>query len=80
MAELRRYCLCGSSMKGSASSGLAALLIAEFDSKHVGDGHGPATPRQAAHARAKVDIVTIEEAESYPPPGLTEGTDRGPVL
>jgi len=67
VAELRRYCLCGSSMKGSASSGLAAVLITEFDRMHAGAGHGPATPGQASRARARVDILTIEEVPGEEP-------------
>lgn len=61
MPDLRRYCLCGGSMNGKASSGLAEALTEVFDREHTGPGHGPATPAQASRARRRYDLVTIEE-------------------
>ena len=49
------YCRCGATMHGSGSGDLdtATHLANIFWSKHQGDDHGPATPREAANARAR---------------------------
>jgi hypothetical protein len=49
------HCLCGGSMSGSVDRETAAHdLVAMFDQRHDGDGHGPATATQAAAARRRL--------------------------
>lgn len=54
---ITRYCLCGASMKvTSTPAGLALTLDALFDDRHSpGNGHGPASAKQAAYARRRAD-------------------------
>lgn len=53
---LRRYCLCGAAMQvRSTPPDLADRLAAEFDERHTGDDHGPATQQQAADVRRRAD-------------------------
>jgi hypothetical protein len=65
MAEvtITRYCLCGSSMKVTSNPASLALdLDRIFDHVHwPGNGHGPASARQAAYARRRADAKAIEE-------------------
>jgi len=50
---IRRYCRCGAAMSArSTPAATAEALAAEFDRRHTGDSHGPATQAQAARARA----------------------------
>lgn len=54
MTAVTRYCLCGASLRGSASPlDMAVGLTAMFDRFHSGDGHGPATAQQASTARQR---------------------------
>jgi hypothetical protein len=48
-------------MRGAAAPGLAEALNKAFDDRHSGEGHGAATPVQAARARRRYDIVILEE-------------------
>lgn len=54
MAEICRYCLCGGAATATSSDAALMQRISEgFDTVHTGDGHGPATARQAAAARRR---------------------------
>lgn len=57
-AWVTRNCLCGGSMRAKSTPALVAMELAErFDELHSGDGHGPATAKQSAQARATVETV-----------------------
>lgn len=54
MTGLSRYCLCGAALHArSRPASTAQTLAAVFAGQHTGDGHGPATPAQAAAARRR---------------------------
>lgn len=56
------YCVCGgAAVVSSSPPGLAEGVIAAFEQLHQGEGHGPATPRQARAARAKADRELLED-------------------
>jgi hypothetical protein len=51
---LRRYCLCGGAATArSTPRAPAEDVMRMFDQLHSGEGHGPATARQAAAARRR---------------------------
>lgn len=56
MSYEERFCLCGGSVRVSSSDSEAVRFITDtFDRFHTGDGHGPATARQAGAARARAE-------------------------
>ena len=56
-----RYCQCGAAaIASSTPPELAEGVVAAFDELHTGDGHGPATARQARAARAKANRLALE--------------------
>lgn len=62
---IKRFCLCGATLKTrSTPPELAQQLADAFDARHAGEGCGPATPRQAARARAKTESVGDMEVSS----------------
>lgn len=59
MAEIRRYCLCGGAATATSSNAEAVQFVSDgFDRVHTGEGHGPATARQAAAARRREEFRT----------------------
>lgn len=52
---IKVYCKCGASMIGSGAGDLDAVdeLRDAFWQVHTGEGHGPATQREAANARRR---------------------------
>lgn len=59
---MTRYCLCGASLHGSASPlDMAVGLTAMFDRFHSGDGHRPATAKQASAARQREEVNETKE-------------------
>lgn len=52
LQNVRRYCLCGAAwtIKGNVPG--TANLIDFMEREHTGEGHGEATQKQAARARA----------------------------
>lgn len=62
MTAVTRYCMCGASLRGSASPlDMAVGLTAMFDRFHSGDGHGPATAKQAAAVRRREEANEMKE-------------------
>lgn len=61
--SLTVYCKCGGSMKGSGAGEMAAVaeLQAAWWQIHDGEGHGPATQKEAARARRKVENAYYRE-------------------
>jgi len=49
----RRYCLCGAGMQVMGTPATVLDLVAKFEEFHSGEGHGPATARQAGAARLR---------------------------
>lgn len=73
-AELKRYCLCGGSMSVKCDNvDMVVALDAAFGDTHSGDGHGPATAKQAAKARAREDEAA-QQAEAAAALGCGEQT------
>lgn len=61
--RLERFCLCGGELLLESSEFRAVLLGDErFSEVHAGDGHGPATRRQAARARRR---QLLRDAENW---------------
>lgn len=62
--RIKRYCLCGAALDVSSAPAptAAQFVAATFDRIHTGEGHGPATQRQAADARRREDrLARLEE-------------------
>jgi len=66
-SRLRRYCLCGASLRGRASpADLAAAVLGAWASIHTGPGHGTATASQARNARRRADRQAVDPTEPTP--------------
>ena len=64
---MNRYCLCGASLQVHSSPPLTAeALVALFDRLHASDGHGSATPAQAARVRRREDRRILAEMMEVP--------------
>lgn len=60
-----RHCLCGGSLKVTASSEDIAFITDAFNQLHSGAGHGPASAEEAAKARTAQRVPR----EPTPDPG-----------
>jgi len=58
----RRYCICGGGIQVFTSQASVGLdLVAKFEEFHSGEGHGPATARQAGSARLREEAQRLAD-------------------
>ena len=50
--KIELYCICGATWKGFVSKEGSEAISKAWRETHTGDGHAPATSKQAARARA----------------------------
>lgn len=56
-----RFCSCGAAIDVTASLAAVEFVLAQFAASHSGDGHDPATRRQAANARRREERARVRE-------------------
>lgn len=62
---ITRYCTCGAAMRVRATPvTVEKWLAAEFQERHTGAGHGPATQTIAARARRREDLALIPREDA----------------
>jgi hypothetical protein len=62
VADLRRYCSCGASIRGRVEPATAAAGIQKvWDTTHGSPGHASATAAQAAAARRRAERAAEED-------------------
>lgn len=64
MSRQSAYCKCGASIQLTIKPDkVADRVLAIWREQHQGEGHGKATPKQAAAARRKQAEETLKEAK-----------------